>query len=272
MDHVLKTLVFSGGALKCLSFIGVLKKLKENDLINEVIEICGVSAGAIFALAFVLGYSVLEMETIIKEFNFESIVDYKITNILEYNGFDTGNGIISFVKTLLLKKDIDHDITFDQLFLKTGINLIIYTTNLSTFKYQRFDKNDNIKVLSAIRGTISLPLIFTTKKIKGDIHLDGGLINNFPINDFPTNTTLGFKIQQEFKINNLVTFKEYIVRLFELFLYQRDQLNDCNNKNNCVYIKITELNCELDFCMSNECKQEIINDGYNCTTNFLINE
>ena len=62
---MIHNLLLSGGQIRGLSYIGVLKALEELDLISDVYNICGVSSGSIFALAYCLGFKSHELKSIV---------------------------------------------------------------------------------------------------------------------------------------------------------------------------------------------------------------
>jgi predicted acylesterase/phospholipase RssA len=71
---MIDTLVFSGGGMKCTSFIGVLQKIEELHIKDiskfNIKTICAVSAGTFIALMYILGYTSKEMEKIFYLFDF----------------------------------------------------------------------------------------------------------------------------------------------------------------------------------------------------------
>lgn len=75
----IRNLVFQGGSVQGLAYIGALRELlsdsKYNFNLAEVQRIGGVSAGAIFALLFGVGYSFAEVEQIFAEIDFSIFLD-----------------------------------------------------------------------------------------------------------------------------------------------------------------------------------------------------
>jgi len=70
---MIKCLVFSGGAYKGFSFLGVLKYFEENKICSDIKSYYGTSAGAIFSTLISIGYSYNELYYCLNKIN--KIVD-----------------------------------------------------------------------------------------------------------------------------------------------------------------------------------------------------
>ena len=62
---VIKNIVLSGGQIKGISYIGILRALEDLDLLNNIENILGVSSGAIMSFAIALGLSSKQIEKIL---------------------------------------------------------------------------------------------------------------------------------------------------------------------------------------------------------------
>lgn len=193
------TLVCSGGGTKGIAYIGVIKyldRLKKLRLIEEldkkdsyiypkidIKKITCVSVGCFMGLLYTLNYNSEELEEIIYNIDFEDLSDIKIRNFLQKYGLESGKKLIEWLGTFLIKKGYNQDITFSQLYKKTGIHLQILASNVNKYTLGIFDyeKTPKLKVLKAIRMSISIPFLFSAEKYKGDIYVDGGLVANHPM-------------------------------------------------------------------------------------------
>ena len=66
----LKNLVISGGGINGLGFIGIIKYLSENNLLNNIQHYVGTSAGAIIGYLLSIGYNFLEIYEFCTHFNY----------------------------------------------------------------------------------------------------------------------------------------------------------------------------------------------------------
>ncbi|KTD15605.1 esterase of the alpha-beta hydrolase superfamily protein [Legionella gratiana] len=192
-------LVLCGGGPKIYGHVGVWKALNENGIVPKVFA--GTSAGAIISLFCYLGYTADEIYAILKNLKQEHFVNFNPNRdgISDSNSFKTAidYGIALKVKEITTKYNIPYpkgNITFKTLaelkrrFPDCGIGdeLIVTSTNVSKGKttYFSVSKTPNIEVSQAVTASASIPVIFKGHMIEGEIHRDGGVLNNFPTNVF----------------------------------------------------------------------------------------
>lgn len=162
------TLIMSGGAFKCIYFLGSLHKICTK---TEFKHYAGTSCGAILATLLSVGYSPLEI--------FKKLLKIKVTlNItksLEYT--------IQIVEEMLEEKNISKKVTFEELYLKTGKEIAFVSSNVSRLREEIFSKytHPHTSVILAMKLSCSLPIIFPISKYNNDIFIDGIFFDNFPI-------------------------------------------------------------------------------------------
>lgn len=191
--------VLSGGGSRGVAHIGVLRSLEENDI--PIDYIIGTSAGAIVGGLYSAGYSLDEITEIFesgliqsflgpeikkkgyisKELNptpewitvkikLDSLFKFKVlpTNIISSDAMDFGFMTFFSQATTACKNDFD--------------NLMIpfrcVASNVNENKPYVLSKGD---LGSAIRASMSFPFYFSPIKIDGNVLLDGGMYNNFPV-------------------------------------------------------------------------------------------
>lgn len=291
MKKNISTLVLSGGGIKGLCYIGVLKKLEEikekknkkNKLIDiNINTICGVSAGCIFGLLYILGYTSTELTEIFLSLNFKNLKKIKIMNLVSTYGLDTGEKIMEFLSDLMEKKNFNKEMTLLELFNKTKIDFQIMVTNLNSYSYEKFNyiTKPNLKVLDAIRMTISLPFIFSINKLEENIYIDGGIIENYPIKLFEDNleNVLGIRIVNHGELSDHIiekkidSIEEYILNVFSCFMIKK-QINTISEQfmNHTIYIHTEDVNDIINYNIGKYIKKKLINIGYKSTSNFFKN-
>lgn len=184
-------LVIAGGAMKSFSAVGCIKYLEEAKLRHQIHNYLGTSAGSIICLFLVLGYTAQEICDFVISY-FTKHMDEPAFNIedmlgiLDTFGLNKGDYLNSFAKSMLQKKLGIEDITFLDLAKQTGKNLIVCVANLSKQReeYWNVDTCPNMSVIKAVRASCAIPILFTPVRHNGDIYVDGGIYNNFPMSYF----------------------------------------------------------------------------------------
>ncbi len=194
------TICLSGGGIKGFSFIGALDYLQNKSHIDigKITNWVGTSAGSIMSYLFTLGYSIHDIGDFILDFNFQALEsDISIDGLLESHGLNNGIKIIVLMSNFLKEKYNLEDINFIDHYKLTGKKLTIIGTNFSkacetVFNYETYP---SMSVITAIRISCSIPVIFEPVLFDGDYYIDGGLINNFPLKHCNPDTTLGIYIK-----------------------------------------------------------------------------
>lgn len=155
-------IVLSGGAMRGIAHLGVLKALQEMDVKIEVIA--GTSIGAIIGAFYAQGY---DPEEIYQFYNDKNPFQYLRPQFPD----------IGLLKADKLFKDFKRyfeSCKFEDL----NIPLFVTTTNLNSGRQSVFNSGDLFPVLKAAS---SVPVIFKPEEIAGEKHSDGGVISNLPI-------------------------------------------------------------------------------------------
>lgn len=302
MKKEINSLLNCGGGIRCVTFIGIFKKLEElikekaknpeneNIPIIDIRMVAGVSAGSIFGLIYILGYTAHEMEEEILHKKLDQLKDIRFLNFLNKYGLDSGNNIMLWLESLMVKKDIPGDITFEELFEKTKKDFRVYAANLNKYSFTEFNyqTTPKLKVLDGIRMSIGIPFMFTINKFdvkkgivceKGDIHVDGGLIDSYPISLFKDSleNLVGFKLVSngecdEHDVNEKIDdIESYIYHVLACFMVQRDRKTTMNKeyKDHTIYIDTQGITQTVNFGLSALDKKKLIEIGYQTASKFF---
>jgi predicted acylesterase/phospholipase RssA len=198
--HKINTLVFEGGGIYGLAYIGALKELQKRIDFNNIKYVCGTSVGALIAFAIALGLKPEHMEDVVSKFRiaillrtpgillrmpWNAIVNYGLIN----------SDILKDVCLIVLRTmhPDKKDITFKEL----QKDVIITATNLtdSYFFVASKQTTPEMSVIEAVVhsccGNIALvPTILKIRKQnKNALVIDGGAsILNYPIALFSPHT------------------------------------------------------------------------------------
>jgi predicted acylesterase/phospholipase RssA len=124
-------LLICGGGFKFFYLIGAIKYLSENNILENIQEFIGVSAGAILSTIFCIGYTLDELNSFVMEFNFEKLIDPHLDNLFENKGLDNGEIKKIMIQQFIKGKDIDPEITFEKLYEITKKKLSFVCTNIT---------------------------------------------------------------------------------------------------------------------------------------------
>jgi len=156
-------IILSGGGARGFAHAGILKALNESDIYPEVIS--GVSAGAIVGALYADGHSPDEIyEIFSSEDNFFNFVRFTVPR----------RGIF---KTVGLSTNLGKNLRSEK-FGDLEIPLYVAATNISTGKMVYFHEGE---ILPAVLASASIPVLFEPVEIDGDLYVDGGVLDNFPV-------------------------------------------------------------------------------------------
>jgi NTE family protein len=272
------TLVLSGGGVKGIAYVGVFKRLRELGI--KVKEICTVSVGSIMGLLYVLGYDYEELVNEINMQNMDTLRDINIGNFLNKYGIDSGKNILKWLEKLLEGKGYNKDITFMELYIRTGIKYRVLATNLNKYETMIFDYTScpNMKITRAIRMSIGIPFVFTVQKYKGDVHVDGAIVNNYPIDLYSDRleSVLGMNVVTSVergeigKVNQVISdISGYIFNVMNCFLVHRSKLLLSEYKMRTLSVMMDKMVSTMSFNISNEEKEMLIECGYKSACEFF---
>ena len=271
----IKKLVFSGGGIKGIAYIGILKYLEEKDLVKNVNTIVGTSVGALFALLITLGYKSDQIYKLVEKIDFKKLQNINtdsILNVFDNYGIDNFDNIINLINIIIETKMPSKDITFGDLFVKTNIKLVISVTCLNTKKLVFFDHINypNVQINKVIKMAMCIPILFTPVKFNNFFYVDGGIINNFSIDLFDENDTdiLGFVFKRN-NYNEINSFETYLKSIIFTPINEKESDIIEKYKHRCVLIDCGNYSL-FDLDINQDDKKNLYNIGYKDITNYFI--
>ncbi|MGY5352091.1 patatin-like phospholipase family protein [Wenyingzhuangia sp. IMCC45533] len=229
-------LVLSGGGAKGFAHIGVLKAIEEAGV--EIDYIGGTSMGAAVGALYASGYSAHQVDSIIMSIDFTKMLTDKIDRKyysffhkkhgekyllqLPIKGFKPGlpialsKGQNTYNKLSELYHHVDHI----QDFSKLPIPFFCMATNIETGKQVELNSGS---LALAIRSSASLPTLLSPSQIDSLMLIDGGVSNNFPIEemkakgmDFIIGVDVQGTLKNQKKIHSAIEVIDQIVN-FQLY-------------------------------------------------------
>lgn len=186
-------IILSGGGIKGLCYLGILRYLYLENMIDNIKNVSGSSIGAYFTLLLALKMPIdlieNELSNIIVDINEKHIMDItkgKFANILNNLGFNTLDFMIEPVARFIKEKYDESDITFIEFVKKTGVNIYISTTNIATGQGKIFsaELTPQSSVLTAVMASMSVPFIFEPVIIDDGLYVDGMMSCDLPTEIF----------------------------------------------------------------------------------------
>lgn len=168
-------LALSGGALRGIFHLGVLKALEE--LAVEISAFAGTSSGAIVSVLYANGKT---PEEILDLFTSSSFM--KMLNLRTWKG-----GLLSLK---YLQTTLDHHLTVKTLEeLERPVN--VTATNMLSGEVEVFSQGDIIK---RVLASSSIPIMFSPQEMDGHLYIDGGIGMNLPASPLKDHCDLIFGV------------------------------------------------------------------------------
>lgn len=229
-------LVLSGGGAKGLAHIGTLKALEENNI--PIDYITGTSMGGIVGAMYAAGYSPKQIETIALSSDFQDWVAGKYKS--DYSYYFQKNNPNSSILTakltadtslrLIFRQNLVNDIPLNfallELFSQASAiakdnfnNLFVpFRCMVSDVLSQKSIVVTNGSLAEAVRGTMTVPLVYRPIKLDDKYVFDGGLYNNFPADVMKTEFKPDFIIGANVSSKTFNTYPKNDDRLMNRFL------------------------------------------------------
>lgn len=180
------TLIIGGGGAKGYLELGALAFLETEGALVQVKRIVGVSIGAIIGLLYDAGYGYTEIIDIAIETRlFNGYSDIQLSNITERFGLLS----LDAIKAKLSQKVTErygYVPNLHDLYYQTGKEFVAVVYNLTTGKSEHKSHLNYPKLscVDAAMQSANIPLLFYQLWFNGDVLIDGGLFDPFPIGPY----------------------------------------------------------------------------------------
>jgi predicted acylesterase/phospholipase RssA len=177
---------------------------------------------------------------------------------------------------LLTAKDLSEDITLKEFYEITNIDLHCFTVELNSFKKINLSYNTHpdLSLIKALEMTSAFPILFTPI-IDGDkCYVDGGMLDNYPINEClenekcEDNEIMGIRNRWNTNstvINNEMNLFQYLQRSISqllIFLQQSNIPKNIRYELKCLCNKDLSDHLKwLEYMTDGEKMKELIDEG-----------
>jgi NTE family protein len=285
----IKHLVLSGGGAAGFTVYGALKYLNKKNFFNlsDIKSIYASSAGSIIAGLVMLSENWDMLDDYILKRPWDKLININPTSLLnlwQKKGIFNEEMIKVILKPFLQAKEFDENITLKQLYEKTNIEIYMYTTNINSLELETvslsYKSHPDLEFYKAITMSSAFPLMFMPICDASNCYVDGGLLNNFPLNDCinlnnDIDEILGIKISSNSNnieyVNNDTLLPMYLYSIIiKMYILVNKKNIDIEIPNlvNC-YIEDNSFSKWGNAVVDMSTRQEYISIGENSAKHFL---
>lgn len=195
----LHTIVFSGGGIRGLAYIGFLLAFQDRygrSVGAHFTRFCGSSVGALFALFAVLDLEVDAGIALFQKVGLDNIFEKDPTWLVTNFALNSGEALKSLIVALLALRGLAPTVTFAELEARTGKGLVVTAVDLSSASTLYLDAHNqgrDLQVLQVVMGSMALPPLFPPVQAGPLLLTDGGLTDSFSIANYEAETTMGIR-------------------------------------------------------------------------------
>jgi predicted acylesterase/phospholipase RssA len=270
------TIVMSGGSINGITILGALQYLKDKNLINNIKNYIGTSIGAVLSYLLIIGYTPVEVIVYLCTHYqlFERLKCFNIVNASRGEGAVSFSSISDELEKMTINKvgkvlnmgDLED--RFEKKFM-----CITYNTTKSKAEYLSGENTPDLPCLTAIRMTCNLPLVFEAYKYGDSFYIDGGLVNNFPLDiaekmgSKVIGIFLSYDISEDNPNRNLL---EFIYKLLYVPIADSTASKVLNKLDSSTIIELKTGNMNFfNFDVTSKMKLEMFSVGYEETKKFF---
>ena len=198
----MEEIVISSGGSRGIYALGAAWELQKRGYFDHAKTYSGTSVGAVIAAGLVLNRSPLVMSRKVIRFPLE--FDMSIAG--HTFGLDPGKGLRTFIRRVL---GLRRRMTLAHVYAETGKTLRICVCNLTDglAEYWTHETHPNVDLVTALRISCSIPIMFTPVRYKGKMYVDGAIVDPLPLVDTSKTLAIGFESP---KVRSLETMGDFI--------------------------------------------------------------
>jgi len=254
-----KRIVLCGGGMKGLAHLGALSTLD----LSKIEAWAGTSAGAILASLLALGWSCEELIQAMMHIDFRTFLDepldpihslYDAFEVWRHDGVNSGHAFYTWLGHMVERAPHSKEnpnVTFGDLWMSQKVDLCLMATDVwgqETFVFSH-DTTPFVPIRVAVRASMSIPFLFqpvcfTDEDGNQRLLVDGGLLDNFPIDAFPSKGTLGLLLETPPQVHSfdkredLASFGMDIANTWQSYCVKHHM---CKSKARVIRIKVPHI-------------------------------
>ena len=260
----IKHLVLTSGGPSGLVIYGAAKLLAKKNFwnIKDIKTIYGCSIGSFIGFILSLDYDWNILDDYLIKRPWNNVIKNNTNDFLElYSscGLINDKFFSDTIESLLLGKNLELNITMNDLYIKTNKELHFIATEIYNGNLNEVDisykSHPNLPLCIALKMSMSFPILFQPIYYDNKCYIDGGLLNSYPlkscINNCINNENNENNENNQIKLNILNNNLESKI-LDEILtfrnIYKKQQnydLNEKSNISNFIYVLINTIQNHL---------------------------
>ena len=184
----IKNIVLSGGCHTFYQTLGIIQTLEKNNIwkVENIEKIYGTSAGALLGAILCLKFDWDTLNEYFLNRPWKDVFNIDINIILSIfnkKGFFNKTQLEMIFKPLLHAKDLSLDITLNEFYEYSKIELHMYSFEINNFKLEEisYKTHPDLSLMTALNMTSALPIMFSPVCIDDKCYIDGGVATNYPL-------------------------------------------------------------------------------------------
>jgi NTE family protein len=206
-------IALSGGGARGIVHLGVLEALHKYGIHPEIVS--GASMGALIGVFYAAGFEPLQILDLVKSQKMVKMFKWQVPS----------GGLIDLKKVLSLLEDNIETDDFSSLKKPFYCSVVNLNSGHSEIKSEG-------KLFQWVLASASIPVIFEPQIIDGNTYVDGGLLNNLPVDSIrdQCRILIGVHVNHDGTEDNISGIKAIAERTFRLVMSQnvRESLAKCD--------------------------------------------
>jgi predicted acylesterase/phospholipase RssA len=286
----IKHIVISGGGPTGLLSYGAIRYLAKEHFWNllDISSIYGCSIGAYIAIIISLGYEWDWLDDYFIKRPWNKIAPINAMSFIEMfneKGILGEKVFADSLIPLLSAKDLKNDITFKELYNYNKIDIHIYATNINSYYLEKIDishtTHPDLPIIKALSMSAAYPFVFKPVCSGEFCFIDGGLLNNYPLNDCIIQTKCNkdeiLALKNIWIIDDsTVTDSSSIIDFLLMLIKKMQRSIDTENKQEdvkytvkCIIENLDGISSWIKALSTEEMRKKIIDTGEIYAKNFL---
>lgn len=186
-----KHIVISGGGPTLIQVLAAIQECEKASVINiQTIEkIYGTSAGAVIGVMISLGVEWDILNAYIIGRPWHEVFPIRLQTFIEAfysKGLFSRKAIEQCFEPLFKTKEISMDITLKEFYELCHIEHHIFAFDVNKFEVDdiSYKTHPDVPLLTALHMTCAIPILFSPVCIENKCYIDGGIICNYPIDQY----------------------------------------------------------------------------------------